>query len=1040
MDEVGAWEGVPNMDSRTLQLSNSRTLRVVLPSQPMLRTMPRTWLERLWGCSELESSRGLEFEAELSRPLNPSRTCQALIEGRFTSMDVNPKMALKFACTEYARDTMYGCLTLSQMLVMMVSKCQGDRMVFYLKESETAKHFETGMRLQSGWTPPPAKGKGKGKVMVKPELPMPLRHEENLPPSMIGRSLSGLPLEVLWSFVTATGSFELDLISSHQRCILQRWGVARFPKIQEMLADVKGFRQKNASLMGVSYDTCKQLLQVMTYGGNVEKWLDYHKVSVFPDDLVDLLRELDAARKLDAQAFPQGVAHAKELGRERPAVTSHSWANEITERTLTDAVARVVESMGGNWAMPRGDGGIVQNVTSTKVLAACRAKNLPVDVKLMPKDWDELLTFVRARCMQKGLPEPSFNLICTPEELLAVEAARAELHRDREARDDISIARALLPFVTKFFCETVATDESKEGVASPALEWYDSSERRWHCRGGEERLKFLIESVMKSFFKDFEFRLVMVGIHGDQRMKLVPQQVKKTGICGHFDFVSKLATIVRALMRTMDRFRDSPLNSKSLHTLHYKCGTTLDLSPARDSKGCWRAKPLGEQLRPGTPEDRNSKSTGQYWTACDPALATEIEEICKLFVDACERWGQFSIHFDDDESDFVMAEWAGFFRSKLEALMPKSVILQYFHGAHKEFDSVFYELMFWCRAFSGCQNYEEFLYVYGKFGSNSKGSRIKLLLLALGDSAKNGYLGFQSSAFFQKNDTEANKPDEATAAAGGARLIICDEMGSNKTNEGAKSMPLNAAVVKKWTDIAGTPMPFQRKYGVQETMTVTWAMIFFGNVIPDMKNADMAFKRRPSLMEITTRFVSDKDYNPNDKTHSLVNTNFKSVDFLVTMLPELMHWIRCIVPALYTEKATHSLRIQPVPASISFMTTSELALDDNKDEAQVSLQLVTEFLEQCMDAYIPAGRGKRNVARPAIPAIPFVNGAFETWAGNAGCSTKFGEVVLCLGVVRGNYGGVGCYKNDKGHPMFFKANRPLQRPSVNLVFCLSEWS
>ena len=140
-----------------------------------------------------------------------------MIEGRFTSMDVNPKMALKFACTEYARDTMYGCLALSQMLVMMVSKCQGDRMVFYLKESETAKHFETGMRLQSGWTPPPAKGKGKGKVMVKPELPMPLRHEENLPPSMIGRSLSGLPLEVLWSFVTATGSFELDLMSSHQR-------------------------------------------------------------------------------------------------------------------------------------------------------------------------------------------------------------------------------------------------------------------------------------------------------------------------------------------------------------------------------------------------------------------------------------------------------------------------------------------------------------------------------------------------------------------------------------------------------------------------------------------------------------------------------------------------------------------------------------------------------------------------------------------------------------------------------------------------------
>lgn len=52
----------------------------------------------------------------------------------------------------------------------------------------------------------------------------------------------------------------------------------------------------------------------------------------------------------------------------------------------------------------------------------------------------------------------------------------------------------------------------------------------------------------------------------------------------------------------------------------------------------------------------------------------------------------------------------------------------------------------------------------------------------------------------------------------------------HNTDEGAQSMPLNAPLIKKWCDVAGTPLPFQRKYGIQETMIVTWAVFIFGSI------------------------------------------------------------------------------------------------------------------------------------------------------------------------------------------------------------------
>ncbi len=48
-------------------------------------------------------------------------------------------------------------------------------------------------------------------------------------------------------------------------------------------------------------------------------------------------------------------------------------------------------------------------------------------------------------------------------------------------------------------------------------------------------------------------------------------------------------------------------------------------------------------------------------------------------------------------------------------------------------------------------------------------------------------------------------------------------------------------------------------------------MIFFGNALPDFVKADQAFKRRPSLLELSRRLVNHAEYDGTEKTHALAN-------------------------------------------------------------------------------------------------------------------------------------------------------------------------
>jgi hypothetical protein len=298
-------------------------------------------------------------------------------------------------------------------------------------------------------------------------------------------------------------------------------------------------------------------------------------------------------------------------------------------------------------------------------------------------------------------------------------------------------------------------------------------------------------------------------------------------------------------------------------------------------------------------------------------------------------------------------------RGKLDAAVKKCDILAFLRGSHSDWDCVFYELLYWSCGVAGVKRFEEFLYIYGRTGSNAKGSRIALLLKAFGDSMTGGYISLQNSLYFTQSEKDANKPDEAAAAAMGCRLLVCDETGHGTTAGETTRIVFNSVVTKKWTDVAGTPIPFQVKYGKQDTMTVTWKMLFFGNQLPDFMNADQAFKRRPSLLELSKRFVSADEYDPSDPTLALVNNNYKDSGYLGTMLPELIHWMRRLVPALYTEKMTYRLKLQPVPSAIKGLTGEELGLETYVKERSTDIRGFVKGVPQPIRTEVCVGGGVR---------------------------------------------------------------------------------
>jgi hypothetical protein len=145
-----------------------------------------------------------------------------------------------------------------------------------------------------------------------------------------------VPKEIMWCFLCGTGLWEMDLIASHQQTILERYPDQEFTRIAEHVHDTKGFRTRMAAKMGVSYESCKKLLQVLNYGGSPKKWMELNKVPGLPDEIEELQSELATAVRRDAENYPEELEKATAEGRRRPDVTiMHGRTCELRGVTLS---------------------------------------------------------------------------------------------------------------------------------------------------------------------------------------------------------------------------------------------------------------------------------------------------------------------------------------------------------------------------------------------------------------------------------------------------------------------------------------------------------------------------------------------------------------------------------------------------------------------------------------------------------------------------------------------------------------------------------
>ncbi|CAE8628712.1 unnamed protein product [Polarella glacialis] len=594
-------------------------------------------------------------------PLPLSQQHVPLREPELMKCKVNLKRAMDYACTEHAMRTNHGCLSHSRIVMSIIARVRADHLYFYIKESKTATELGVGMRLQSGLhmdelsnpktktkakakaAKSKGKGKDKGKGEVKSkgksndedeqlEVPPQLKHEVKLGLNIIGMSLTNLPKEIQWAMLSGMEDcYELDLDCAHHQCIALRHGHRGIPETKELLANKVVYRSSLADLMGVTSDDAKMVMLILTYAGSPAKWQESLSVSLIPQKLKDFATEMKHVHRLDSLHSPDGLELATSQGRLRPAITNHCWQNEASERWLLESLRAAAGDQ--CFTMPRGDGAILQGVPRGRIVKDLSRKGISVSVKELPRTWLDFSNAVEAAAGEKKRSFFGMQPVCTFDELRAVENARVCLLQPKERRDDTTIARSIMPFVSKRFCETSITAENKEQVKN--TEWFNMDERRWHSFGGDDHLDWVVEDSLRSFFSKPLWQFVTrANEYGFPTTSLRPVPDPTNGICGHMDFIKKIRSIVSQLMRTHKLYKSVPLNSLSSKLIHFDCGKTLDFSMIEGDDCKDIPRPYEQQLREGMPEDRNTKHTGNRLPPCDQVLNLQIAEVCKLYESA----------------------------------------------------------------------------------------------------------------------------------------------------------------------------------------------------------------------------------------------------------------------------------------------------------------------------------------------------------------------------------------------------------------------
>jgi hypothetical protein len=544
---------------------------------------------------------------------------------------------------------------------------------------------------------------------------------------------------------------------------------------------------------------------------------------------------------------------------------------------MFDILATHAKDEGGALGLPLGDGGVFQGqrpLDGAAITRRCGEVGILASTKPLPKNDEEFKAYAVAYALEKGKAPPTWRKRQGVDYASIVEARRCLVLGG--VLDHDAFAKSIAHELMEDFAKT-----DGEFKTAPPIEAWNELKRRWDVGSGSAipLLKARVKQTLRTIFKTLKMQTSLVG----EQVHYEPIEDHPNPLFGTNAFRNNVLACVVDLLP----FK-APLNDERLsqHLLHFEDGTTLDL-----------AKAFEEQIRPGSKHDRNTRSTGNALVEWDCAAALEVKNLC---TDLNKIW-------IEDSAFSIEAEEAGVVKDRLVALMSRSPLLTVFYSSHQDFDVTMFELRQFARGAAGCRSFDEFVVYLGKLGSNRKSTTLGLLTAAFGSASRSGARGYvciQKAAYFtQRNAACASAPDEGIAAMKCCKFVCVDEFKKD-------SMHLNENIVKQWSDGKGAPLPFERKFGAREEVTPTWLMVWFCNSLPSFAGCDPAFFRRFTLIGMRTVYVDEEDYNANDKSHVLADTSIR--DNIGNLKDELIHWIRCLAPGLWSNTKSKVLRPRPV--------------------------------------------------------------------------------------------------------------------------------
>ena len=790
-----------------------------------------------------------------------------------TKIRINLKFAREYAQTKAAGT--WGSMPYADVVAMIALQSREDVNGFGIytiihKESKLSEALGLHLRQQSG----------ANKDDEDVDVP-------GVNKSFVGISLAGMPRDLRAAFLyQVPNTVDLDMCASDQQCVAERY--PDLENVRRYGHDTKLFREELAEEGQTTIAKIKSTVTRASYDGKVT-------IPVGPK-LKALLDDSEDAKQRDLKEHAETHEKLKDIGRPKRA-TLHSVVNQTSERKRLETIKRICGEHGASMPCPIFDGGIVQSrepLREENILANVQAAGINAAIKPLPNTPEEFKTFVQQYAAEKGRGEPCFEVL-EHRDILALQAARRSLST-KGAVDEMAVGRAIIHELKLSF----AKPEGEFKGPAP-IEGWDAERRFWRPFTTDDILLLAVETALKKVLCEYAMA-TRTNVHA--HVEVEPQMADPPERFGNLAFVSRIAKAVCVLLQPQRVLDDEVATG---HMIHFECGHTLHFD-----------KPFDEQLQWGQREDRASRSTGSAFKEWEPpaGVREKVRELCDLMaVGWAARDFTIDVEKPEDLAEALLAnteeghhlrELGEQIKTGLEDVKQHSDILKLLFPSHGTWDPTMYELRQFARGASGCKLFEEMLIYLGRTGSNRKTTTLKLLTGTFGSSNKQGSRGYvctQKAKYFEQKDTAgASAPDEGIAAMKSARFVVIDEFAGVTGH-------FNHTLVKQWTDVDGSALQFERKFGARDEIKPSWLMIWFCNELPPFDTADEAFARRPSVMPMYISFKAAENFDSGNASHMVADNTMRAR--AATFGPELIFWIRCLVAGLYSRTDTTVMRPRP---------------------------------------------------------------------------------------------------------------------------------